>query len=101
MGVEGIATKNGIPFGDLYAGAGDGLPHIGVEIVLQEQLALLGLAGARHHGAVKFGQILLLRLIGDVLGNAFPAPGVIHGLDSLVDAEYGNQQHQQENPMPE
>ena len=101
FGIQGIAPENGVPFGDLHSCAGDGLSLIGVEIILQEQFALLGAGGAGDHCAVKFGQVVLLRLVGDVLGDPLPAPGVIHGLNRFIDAEYGSQQHQQEDAVPE
>ncbi|MNC13252.1 hypothetical protein D3C75_609900 [compost metagenome] len=99
--IQGVTEEDGIPFGNLGACAGDGLATVGVEIVLQEELALLCGGGASHHCAVKFCVLFLFGLVGDVLGNAFPAPGVIHRLHGLVDAKDGGQQHQQENPVPE
>ena len=84
------------PFSQLGALGSDGLTAAGVEIVLQEELSLV-----RDHGAVKLGIVFLFCLIGDVLGNAFPAPGVIHCLHGLVDAENGGQHQQQEDPVPE
>ena len=99
--IQGVALEDGIPFGNLGACAGDGLATVGVEIVLQEELSLLCGSGAGHHCAVKLCVLFLFGLVGDVLGNAFPAPGVIHRLHGLVDAKDGGQQHQQENPVPE
>ena len=79
--IQGIAEEDGVPFGQLGALGGDGLTTAGVEIVLQEELPSPPPRCRQTRRSVSAPPDRRCT------GNALPAPGVIHRLHGLVDAD--------------